>query len=175
MPTKYYPQNTNTDTNCDEIGDATNDHDMSKTVGTSTTHTVDTTGMTSFTLIKTYQLDVSGDSPIFGSQTYNLSISINAISRTDVRFNISSVDRTGCLPGGTSSYSATFTTATTHTFSLTLSFATGDEDLELRVEAQQNSTHGGRSITLDVQDANTWVEAPWPVASATVLRGALHG
>lgn len=162
MPTSYYPQNTNTDGTCD-AGAASGDHDMAKTAGTPTTHTTDTTGITSFTLDRSYQIDVSGDSPATGSRTYNLSISVNTINRTDLRFRIAAVDTTGCARTY-SSYSSTYTTAAVHTFSLTLNFAATDEHLELQVECQENTTHGGRDYTLDVQSSNTWVEAPWPLA-----------
>lgn len=177
MPTRYYPQNTNTDGNCD-FGSNVADHDLSKTQGTTTGHNDDVSTITSFSQRRSYQLDVSGDSPLFSSQTYNLSIDISLFRGTNLRFQICSVDRTGCLFGACSgTHTENDTGAAVKTFSLTLNFASGDEDLLLTVEGMEATNHGNRDYTIDVQDVDTWVEAPWPVAGGgqQVMIGGLGG
>ena len=102
MPTKYYPQNTDVDTNCN-FGSNVGDHDLSKTQGTTTGHGPDdVSAITSFNQRRSYQVDVSGDSPLFSSQTYNLSIDLSLFRNTNLRFQLGSVDRTGCLIGAAS-------------------------------------------------------------------------
>ena len=162
MPTTYYPQNTNTDATCD-YGAVQGDHDMAKTAGTPTTHNMASASAT-YTVERSYQIDVSGDSPTTGSQTFNCSVSINTIKKLDVRFRLAAVDTTGCARTY-SGYSSVYTTTGTKTFSLTLNFGAGDEHLELQVESQ--NTGKGYDGIIDVQDSNTWVQAPWPVAVST--------
>jgi len=166
VATRYFPQNTDVDAGCN-AGAATGDHDLSTTQGTSTGHTTDTSSMGAFTLIRSYQVDVTGDSPVFGSQSFDLSVDITALSKSDIRFRLAGVDDTGCVRTNVSGWQTYLEVAGVgiKTFSLTLDFTAADEDLELQVEAQNNSAHGGRTVTINVQDADTWVDAPWPAAA----------
>ena len=173
MAQRYFPQNANADTGCD-VGAADGDHDMSKTQGTTTTHTSNVAGLTSYTLVRSYQIDATADSILTGSQTYDLSISINTLTKCDVRFRIAAVDDTGCARtfSGYQEYLSA-TGSGVKTFSLTLNKAASDEDLEIQVEARELAgSHGTRRVILDVQDANTWIDAP-TAAAATVKQAQI--
>jgi hypothetical protein len=161
MAITYYPQNSNTDTGCDNTAGANNPHDMSKTQGTPTTHTNDLTGITAYRLERSYQIDVSGDTTLLtGSQSYDVSLDFASSSRVNVRARLAAVDDTGCART-TSAYSSPMVNPSgIQTFSLTLNRASTDEDLELQIEAEQNNTHGTREFVLNVQDADTHVIAP---------------
>ena len=178
MPTKHYPLSSDIDATCNSgIGV---DRDMTKTaLGGATADTFNVAGVTSYTEQASYMIDVSGDSPITGSQTYNLSIDLTALAKADVRFRIRAVNDTGCVRTNSSGYQEYLVAAGTgiKTFSLTLDFTAADERLELAVEGrEQSGAHGTRSITISVDDDDTWVEAPWPAAAA-VTKGSLiyHG
>lgn len=156
MAQTYYPQDSNTDTTCDYGSSAYADHDMSKTTGTSTTHDV-TDASGSFTVQRTYAIDVSGDGITTGSQSYDVSLSINSLNKSNVRVRLAAVDTSGCARTY-SGYSTTWTSSGVQTDTLTLNFAATDEMLELQVEVQ--NTGKGNSCIIDVQDANTFVTAP---------------
>ena len=169
MATRYFPQNTDVDTGC-TAGAADGDHDLSQTQGTTTVHTSNVAGVTTYTEVRSYQVDVTGDSPVTGSLSYSCSIDIAVLSKCDVRFRLRSVDDTGCTRTSVSGYQEylTATGAGIKTFSLTLDFTAADEDLELVMEAREESgSHGGRTIDINVQDADTWVDAPWPAAGGS--------
>jgi hypothetical protein len=174
MPQRYFPQNTDDDAGCNASA-ADGDHDLDKVQGTTTTHTSDVAGVTSYTLVRSYQIDITGDSILTGSQSYDLSISIATLSKCDVRFRIAGID-SGCLPtiSGWQEYLVA-AGAGVKTFSLTLNLGAGDEDLRIEVEAREESgSHGTRQVILDVQDANTWVDAP-TAATAAGPRAIFHG
>lgn len=163
MAQRYFPQNANADAGCDAGAlSGAGDFDMSKTQGTTTTQTINVSGVTSYTLSRSYQIDATADSILTGSQTYDLSISINTLTKCDVRFRIAAVDDTGCARtfSGYQEYLSA-TGSGVKTFSLTLNKAASDEDLEIQVEARELAgSHGTKQVILDVQDANTWVDAP---------------
>ena len=143
---------------------------MSKTQGTSTTHTTDAAGLTTWTEVRSYQINVTGDSPVTGSLSYDLSIDLITITKADCRFRIRSVDDAACTrtnSSGYQTYVGGVDAAGIKTFSLTLNFTAADEDLELTMEVQENTTHGTRQIQINVQDADTWVDAPWPEAGGS--------
>jgi len=169
VATKYYPQNSNT-VSCDyPVGSP---HDLATTAGTPTTHTDDTSGISAWTTIRTYQLNV-GTGLMSSGDTLNFSLSINTISNTDVRVWAFYVDGS-CSSVGLTGYSATFTTATTHTGSLTMSsISPGGTHICLVVDAQRNLSHGTRSVTLDIQSSSTWIEAPWGGTPAAVKTPAV--
>jgi len=159
MATKYYPQDTNADTTCD-YGAVSGDHDLSTTAGTPTTHTTDTSGISSWQVVRSYQLNI-GTGLMASSDVINFSISLNTVTNSDVRIQMWYID-SSCTPVAASGYSSTWTASGTQTGSLTMSTLAGTpERIELRVEAQRNLTHGTRSITIDVQSSNTWIEGPW--------------
>jgi hypothetical protein len=134
--------------------------------------------LTSYTLLRCYKDDVSGDSPITGSETYNISVDVTVLTKCDIRFRIAAVDTTGCARtySGYQEFLA-ITGASIKTFSLTLNFGAGDEHLELQMEGRQESgAHGTREVTISVDDNDTWVEAPWPAAAAVVKHETIrHG
>lgn len=166
MATKYYPQNSNT-VSCDyPVGTP---HDLAVAAGTPTTHTDDTSGIGSWTTIRSYQLNI-GTGLMAGGDILNFSLSINTISNTDVRVWARYVDSV-CGNSAFSGFSSTFTTAAVHTGSLTMSspLATTPLQICLIVDAQRNLTHGTRSVTIDVQSSNTWIEGPWGGAGRRVF------
>lgn len=174
MAIRVYPQDSNTDTECDE-GATSGDHDLSQTQGTTTTHNTNVAGVTSFTLYRTYQMDVSALGVLAGSQTYNLSLSLAVVTKCDLRVRLAAIRQSDCIETY-SSYSATFTAAATETFSLTLNYnGTTHEDLRLEVEAMENNNHGTREFTLDVQDVNTWIDMPEAAAGGGGPLGIIHG
>lgn len=167
MPTKFYPQNANADTNCDLGTSPGPDNDLSTTQGTSTTINYDVSTITALQDIGSFQMDVSGVSGYSTtSGTYDYSLSVNSISNAEGQVYMACVDRTGCLPGSTSSVdpATPWTTSGTKTGSWTFAIKSGDEDLMFVLRGRETKTHGGRSITIDVQDANTWLQAWWPSA-----------
>ena len=166
MAVRYFPQNSNADTGCDA---ATNPHDMSKTQGTSTPHTTSSAGIATYSEQRSYQIDATADSITTGSQTYNLSVDITTLTKTDVRFRLRAVDDTGCTRTNSSGYQEYLLAAGAgiKTFSLTLDFTAADEDLELTMEIRETNAHGTREIIVNVQDADTWVDAPTAAAGGS--------
>jgi len=179
MPTKYYAYNVNVQTTCDDLSPQDGDHDMIDTApGSATSHNSNVSGLTSYTLLRCYKDDVSGDTPLTGSQTYNISVDVTVLTKCDIRFRIAAVDTTGCARTYSGYQEYLVATGTgIKTFSLTLNFGAGDEHLELQMEGRQESgAHGTREVTISVDDNDTWVEAPWPVAGTTSKpRAILHG
>ena len=177
MPTKYYPFSTNVSGTCDSgVG---SDHDMFDTApGGSTSHN-DTNPGGSYVEVRSYIVDVSGDSPVTGSQTYNCSVDVTVLSKCDIRFRIRAIDTTGCGRTNSSGYQEYLVGTGTgiKTFSLTLDFTSSDELLEFVTEIRDEAgSHGTKQATVSVDDNDTWVEAPWPVAG-TVQQGGpvVHG
>ena len=155
MAVIYYPQNTNADTTCD-FGTGT-PYDLSKTAGTPTTHTVDTSGLTAWTVALTYNMVVTGDSP--SGNTYDFSISLATVTNSEVRLRIYEVN-SSCTLIDLTGLSATYSSSGTYTGTLTMaigSWTTGTR-LELQVEMQRASTHGTRQVIVDVQTANTYIQ-----------------
>jgi hypothetical protein len=139
---------------------------MSKTQGSSTTQISDSVSDTPFVEVLTFDIDVSGDSPSTGN--HNVSVDVNAIDPGSTgRFRIQAIDDSGCGVSASSSYSSTFTTNGIKTLSATsLTWGAGDERLRLSIELSRDSgQHGNKDITINVQDADTFVEAPWDAAT----------
>jgi hypothetical protein len=159
MAIRCYLRDTDVDATCN-VG--TLDFDLSTTQGTTTTQQISSVGNSSYTHAASYMIDLSADSTVLhGSQTYNLSISINSVSNTNWRCRLRSVDTTGCSRTNSSGYQTFAGGETgTQTFSLTLNHPTTDEHIELDIETQQTAPHGTRRVTLDVNDVNSWVDVP---------------
>ncbi len=158
MPTAYYLKDTNGQTTCD-IGDGS-DHDLSKTQGSATTATSINVNDTAFVRCMVFDLDVSADSPATGSHTVN--VNINSFSGTvEARWRLVAVDDAGCSNVNTSGYSATYSSTGAKSDSLSLTWGASAERLRLEVEIRRSGGHGNVSITLDVNHANSYVDAPW--------------
>lgn len=151
----YYPQDTNVDTTCDwGVGTP---KDLSKSAGTPTTQTIDTSSITSWTVAWTYNMVVSGDSP--SGNTYDFSVSLATVTNSEVRLRAFEI-ASGCSANDLTGYSATYSSSGTYTGTLTMtigSWTTGTR-LELHVEVQRTATHGTRQVIIDVQTANTYIQ-----------------
>jgi hypothetical protein len=117
-----------------------------------------------------FAVDVSGDSPLTGSRTYNVSLDVSAQNAFgDTRVELRAVDHTGCVVDATSSTFAVTGTGI-KTTALTLNFNSSSESLWLAVQMRFTGTHGDpdKSITIRTHDADSWVEAPWPARVMTI-------
>jgi hypothetical protein len=166
MATRYYWRDTNADATCDYGADP---RDLSKTQGTPTTIYKDMAGVTSFTRVIDFDMNVSGDTPGSGSYSFDTSISINAIIKCDIRYRIIQVRDSGCTEGTATGYSTTRTAAGTYTETLgPITWGATADRLRVSLEAQETATHATRDFTLDVNHASSYVDAPWPVAAGGV-------
>ena len=157
MATKYYAKDANTDTNCDYVTGTP--YDLATSTGTPTTHTVDTSGIASWQTVLTYDLNI-GTGLMSAGDVINFSISLNSVSNSDVRLWLQYVAVTpGC----------TIVTSSTAPFSSTWSAA----GVRLLVDMQRNTTHGSRSVIVDVESTNTWIEGPWGGAGPTTKTGSV--
>jgi len=171
MSTKYFPQDANADTTCDTTAKA---QDMSKTQGTTTTSGSDSVSDTPFVEVHSFDIDATPDSP--GSGSHDVSLDVNTMSAGATgRYRIQAVDDAGCGVSASSAYSANFTSATSFPHLLTgtsLAWAAGDERLRLSVELSRDSgQHGGKSVTSNVQDVDSFVDAPWPIVRRRLILG----
>jgi hypothetical protein len=172
MATKYYALNTNADTLCDYATGTP--YDLATSTGTPTTHTVDTSGISSWQTVLTYDINIGGGL-MAGGDTINFSISLNTVTNSDVRLWIQYVD-VSCVPSATSTapYSTTWTTSGVKTGSLTMSSLGGTPiRFRLLVDAQRNLNHGTRNVIVDVESTSTYIEGPWGGAGPTVKTGSV--
>lgn len=166
---KYYPQNTNTDTDCDTTAKP---QDMSKVQGTTTTSVSDNAADTPFVEVHTWDINVSGDSPITG--THNVSIDVASMSTGATgRFRVLAIADVGdCGIDASGGYSSNFNSGTPQPMTDTSNSITWGTSVRLRLSIELSrdaSQHGNKSVTTNVQDVDTWVEAPWdePTAGGT--------
>jgi hypothetical protein len=166
VATKYFLRNVNVDTTCDGTNTPL---DLNQTQGTSTTQATTAGQHSAWTEMASFDVDVSGDSPSTGSQTFDISVSINSIvgSDVEVRWRVQAIDDTGCsVTNSSTAYSSVYTTTGVKTDTLTLTWSAGDERLRLSVETRKINNHGNKDVTLDVNDTNSWVQAnDWPASS----------
>jgi hypothetical protein len=166
VATKYFLRNVNVDTTCDGTNTPL---DLNQTQGTSTTQATTAGQHSAWTEMASFDVDVSGDSPSTGSQTFDISVSINSIVGSDVeiRWRVQAIDDTGCsVTNSSTAYSSVYTTTGVKTDTLTLTWSAGDERLRLSVETRKINNHGNKDVTLDVNDTNSWVTAnDWPASS----------
>ena len=165
MATRYFLKDTNAQTTCDA---SDNPLDLSQTQGTGAT-TVGSVNNTSFVEEFVWDIDVSGDSPVTG--TFDVSVSVNAIDAdTEGRFRVQVIDDTGCAISQNSAYSSLFTTTGVKTFTTaSLTWGAGDERLRVSLEYRRSAGHGGKAMTIDVNHADSWIDAPWGGGSTTLV------
>ncbi len=160
MATKYFLKDTNAETTCDVSG-ATN-QDISTTQGTGTT--VDSPSFSTETYFDAlaFDIDVSGDNPANGN--HDISIDVNAATDIDYRFRVEQINDAGpCSVSNFTDWSTDPTTGTgIKTLSATsLTWGTGDR-LRLIIQAKrQSGTHGNKTLTINVNDADSYINAPW--------------
>ncbi len=161
MAVRYFPKNTNADTNCD-AGSAA-DLDLSETQDTSTGQNIGSGGNVGYVEMAAYDIALAARD----GTSYDFSIDITAISQTNVRWRIEEIAApAGCGTVQSSAYTTQEPASVgiaTGTVSLA-AWTTGTR-LRLSIETQQTSTCGLRRITINVNDADTFVDAPDPVAS----------
>ena len=158
MPTKYFWKNTTDDTECDPGWTM---FDLSETQGSSTPQVSDNTqNDVGFEPILTWQIlpsdtvtgphdlsaDITAASPAseFG---YKLSIDRN-VSAACARLPVSGSQQTGT---GIKTQALGSIPAPTHLY-------------RTLIEGKRLSGHGNKNLTLNVNDADTFVDVPWPLS-----------
>lgn len=166
MATTYYLRNTNADTSCDASAAP---HDLSQTQGSGpNSATSGANGSNSFSEVMTFDVDASGDSP--GSGAHSVQIEVTAMSaRAEAQFRVQAVN-SSCSVLQSSAYSSTFTS--TGTYSLTTGSLPWAGANRLRVSIEIRRSSGPvdpKSLTVATESANSYIDAPWPVAGSKVL------
>jgi len=163
MPTKYFYDDPNVETACDD----TLPHDFVKTIGTPGTHSGGTQS-TTYVTFASYALDVSGDSPITGVHNNSIDVTI-ADAASEVDYRITTVIKNSGCTVNASDNSPAFTGTgikTDTTASLTWS---SDTHLGIRVQARKLGNHGNKGITWNHNDIDSFIEAPWGAGSNTTI------
>ncbi len=160
MAVTYFPKDADTDATCN-AGAGTIDADLSTTQGSSTTIQINAAGDTSYTEESTYDIALAARD----GTSYDISVDITASTSTNIRWRVQEID-SGCGVVASSAY-ATYEPASVgiQTDTLTLAAWTTGTRLRLSIETQEASDCGNRKVTYSVNDSDTWVLAPDPVAS----------
>ena len=160
MATKYFAKDTNADTTCD----ADTPFDMSKTQGSATTVASRDHANSAFEESLTFDIDVSGDNPATGNVDVSLDVAVVDAS-VEYRFRVQAVDDSGCGVSASTGYSAAFTTNGIKTLSPeSLTWAAGDDRLRLSIETRKLAGHGNLGITVNVNDADSFVNTSFTPA-----------
>lgn len=163
MAVTYYLRNTNADTTCDA---ANTPKDLSQTQGSGpNSQQSSQTGSTSFTEVMSFDIDVGADG---ATGDHTISIDVSAVdAKAEYRFRVQSVNAS-CSVVNSSAYSSTFNNTGIKTLGPTnLTWGTADR-LRLSIEIRKSSNGGNRDLTVNTEDADSTVIAPWSLAlSAT--------
>jgi len=163
MPTKYFPIDANVDTTCDSVvADVIGD--MSKTQGAGA-DAVGSTGSSGFTELFSWDIDVSGDSA--GDGDHNCSINVTAAddaAQFEYRMRLVAINDTGCVEE-LQSTGTTFTGTGVKTDTLSLTPWSPANRLRLEVWGRKVAVHGNKAMTIRIEDADTFVDAPWGAAA----------
>ena len=144
------------DTSVGGCADGSKGFDLSTDQGTPAGTVQATAGAASYSVILTFDVVVGAAGP---TGTISVSVDINALSNiAGVRWNLQRVNSI-CEVQESSGYSAEYTTTGVKTDDISFSptWATGDQ-LRLSVEGKKSGAAG--SVTLNVQDADSWVQEP---------------
>lgn len=169
MATKYFCKDTNDDGTCDL---ANSPLDLDQTMGsTATQASSNTTNEAGFDVVMSFDEDIASDNP--GDGTHDVSVDINSMSGdAELKFRVRLITNL-CSAVASSGYGATLTSAdvpVVHTFttaSLTLGAA---NRLRLSCEMKRDSgAHGNKSFNMNVNDVDSWVNAPWTPAAGDDL------
>lgn len=163
MATRYYCRNTNADTSCDT---ANSPLDLSKTQGSGPNATVSAAiGDLTFVECMSFDVDVSGDSPSTG--THSVSLDVSAMdTRAEARFRVQVVNNS-CTVTQNSAYSSAFTAVGVQTLTTGSLTWAAENRLRISVEIRRTSGGGTRSLTIDTENADSWIDAPWTAATPT--------
>lgn len=175
MTTKYFAKSVNTDVTCD-VGATSRDLDKTQgTPGTQNSSGTQSDGV--FEEILVFDMDVSADGPSTGSHDVSIDVaSASPAAEFDYRFRIQAIDDTGCVISANSSYSSVFTGTGIKTATLSLTWSGVDERLRLSIEGERLSGHGNKSLTMNINDPDSFVDAPWTVGGvAFTERGPARG
>lgn len=154
MAIKYFPKNVNTDVTCDG---STTPLDMDKTQGSSASQASSGTQSSTFVEVMSFDIDVSGDTPV--TSDHDVSVDITDLTDVTARFRLQAIDDAGCGVDNSSSYSSEFTTTGIKTFTLNLTWAGTSDRLRLSCEIKKDAVHGNKAVTINVNDADTFVDA----------------
>lgn len=168
MTIKYFCKDVNVQTTCD-VGGSRN-QDLDTTQGTGATVTSSNTQNVAFAEKLTFDIDVSGDGPITGTQSISLDVS-GVTADLEYRFRARFIDDGTCIATDSTTYSSTFSTAGIRTHSASLTFDGFAERLRISVEVRKTGGHGNQSITVNVNDVDSFINAPF---APSVVRNRFH-
>ena len=163
MATRYYLNDTNNETTCDS---GWNDpRDLTKTQGTPTTITSVGTQSVPFTQLINWIQDVSGDSPTSGTFDTSLDVQTSdAASEWEYRIAVAFINGS-CSRGateGTDIDTGPTLTGTGIKTDTTASLTWGSYvQLHVQFQGRKIGSHGNKSSTINVNDADCYVDAPW--------------
>jgi len=160
LTTKYFGKDVHLELTCD-VGGA-RDQDLSTTQGTPDTVTSANTQSDTFVEKLNFDIDVSGDGPVTGTQEISIDV-VSVTAELEYRFRAQFIDDADCTVTNSGTFSSTFTDAGIKTVSASLTFTTGDERLRISVECRKASGHGNQSLTVNVNDPDTFINAPWTI------------
>lgn len=161
MATRYFLADTNTDTACDGPGP----RDLSKTQGTPTTASTGNQSSTSFVEVLTFDSDVATDSPATGVHSVSVSIASVSASTLEGRFRVQILDGS-CGVLASSGYSPVFNTAGVKTLNTgSLTWGSGTR-LRISFEIRKTGGGGNRNYSVDINHADTYIDAPWDASAA---------
>ncbi len=161
MTTKYFHKDTNNDTSCESTNFDPVNADFDQTQGSETT--LDSaTVQAALEDILLFEVDVSGDTPSSGIHDNSLSVA-TASPASEFHYRmITGVRNSSCATQGSNDASPFFTgtgikTDTTASLSL-------PDVLHINLQGQRISGHGNKSLTADVNHADSFIDTPWGVA-----------
>lgn len=159
MPTTYYLRNTNADTTCDGSNTPL---DLSTTQGSGPNSTGSSSiNDTAYVECMSFDIDDGGNG---STGNHTISIDVSAIdTKCDARFRVQEIS-SGCSVLNSSAYSSAFSTTGIKTLGPTnLTWSTGNR-LRLSIEIRRTSNGGNRSLSVNTEDADSTVIAPWSTA-----------
>jgi hypothetical protein len=164
MSKTYFLRDTNAETDCD--GPEVNG-DLSETQGVSAEMDSSSTASESYIEVMRFAL-IDADIPV-GIEVQDIDYAIEVISATDIdyRFSVVLVDSSDCTIKD-SDTSGDLSGTGIKTGTLSPSSGLGSDQLQFRVGIKRVSgTHGNKSITIAVNDADTTLLVPWSAAPVT--------
>lgn len=165
MALQRYFSSTGTATTTCNAGAEDLDQDLTKTSGQTGT-SVAGPNNTSFVEVATWDINVSGDSPITGAYSVSLNVTDVSAGQAEGRFRVRVVDDAGCTISASSGYSATFSTTGVKTLTTgSVTWGAGDDRLRISLEVRRIGGHGTKTVTV-THGASSYVDAPWDEPAA---------
>lgn len=176
MAIDYFLDDANVDTTCD-AGAPDGDQDLNKTQPGSTTVVIDTS-KDAFEELATWDIDVSGDTPINGLHNVKVRIDAIAVGPVEIRWRLQAIDDTGCVTDNSSAYSLIHTTAGNKAQGLSLTWDASSDRLRLSIEMRRSSGHSTVSATISTGNANSVIETnftpPTTLPLIPIRRAEVH-